>query len=721
MNLFKPYSILHLQLSGIENFVAPEENAYLVFWWNRIPLGHLWIEAGKSSKPSETLAAAIVEELRPALQYYVDRQEGDVDRTALRTFLAAGSFVRLHAFLDENLTVLPGMPGFVRNISLPFPGKAAPFSSDEPVSAPEKLTVVICTRNRPGAIGACIEALLHSADPEFELIVVDNAPDDDSTERVIRSFPSVRYVREPRKGLDIARNTGARLASHALIAYTDDDVVVDPYWTLYLKSCFSDPLVMAVTGLVIPYALQTRSQYIFERNWGFNKGYLPRLFDHRYFLENLESGVRVWDIGAGANMAFRREIFDLVGWFDERLDVGAAGCSGDSELWYRILAEGWNCLYLPHLFVYHHHRETDRELDRQLFSYMRGQVSSLLIQYENYGHKGNLSRLYKGIPKYYFQRIRDRLFAKGRKEAGNIPAELKGCLSGWLYYQRNRHRERFPPSQVPAAMPEKAVVRPDSLVSVIIPCYNQGHYLPEAVESLIAQTHLNMEIIVVDDGSTDTTPLVCRQYKESIRQEGRRFDYIRVERVGLSAARNIGVRCSRGEYIAFLDADDWLYPGGIASNLHYFGVNKGLAFVSGGHDRVDGRGNILPGKEPVEKLTDNFWSLLHGNYIAMEASVLYRREVFFRFHFDPRLKGCEDYDLNLEISRHFPVLGHTAKIAAYRIHGGNMSNNRRMMLEMALRVLKRQEKSLKNESEKEAYAKGVKNWKKYYRYDPGRP
>jgi len=93
----------------------------------------------------------------------------------------------------------------------------------------------------------------------------------------------------------------------------------------------------------------------------------------------LEYGVPVWEIGAGANMAFRKSIFDLVGYFDERLDVGASGCSGDSEFWYRILAEGWNCFYQPKAYVYHQHREEAKDLNHQLFSYMRGQVSSLLV------------------------------------------------------------------------------------------------------------------------------------------------------------------------------------------------------------------------------------------------------------------------------------------------------------------------------------------------------
>ena len=178
---------------------------------------------------------------------------------------------------------------------------------------------------------------------------------------VVQQFSNVKYVFEERKGLDIARNTGAKNAAHDIIAYTDDDVKIPEDWIRNIRGCFNNPLTMAVTGLVIPNEISTQSQFIFETEWGFNKGYSPVIFDHAYFLKHKEKGVPVWDIGAGANMAFRREAFNIAGLFDERLDVGVAGCSGDSEMWYRILAEGWNCSYFPHLYVYHEHRKTRKE------------------------------------------------------------------------------------------------------------------------------------------------------------------------------------------------------------------------------------------------------------------------------------------------------------------------------------------------------------------------
>lgn len=678
MPSFSPYTLHHLQYDRLDGITLPAGNHYLVIWQEKRPLGHLWLELDKGPAPLNDYRDAITAATRPALQYY---QQATLDPRSVS-------------------------PDYQPSSS---PPQSAPEAPNQPTPSPQPsapaLSVIICTRNRPADIQRCLRALLDSTDKEVELIVVDNAPDDDQTQQAIAQFPGVRYIREPRAGLDIARNTGIRAASHPLIACTDDDVLVDRDWTRHLKTAFSDPLVMAVTGLVIPEALQTRSQYIFERYWGFNKGYLPKTFDHRYFLDHLPGGVPAWDIGAGANMAFRREVFDLVGWFDERLDVGAAGCSGDSELWYRILAEGWNCLYLPHLFVYHRHRESETSLNSQLFYYMRGHVSALLVQFERYRHQGNRRRLFTGLPQYYWQRIKERFTSP--RPTNTLFTEIKGCLSGYRFY----HKVKAPPSS-PVLIPDKDTLRQPvtitagTLVSVIIPSYNHAHYLGSAIQTVIDQTYKNTEIIVVDDGSTDNThELYSRQ--PNIR-------YVRVDRVGPSAARNIGVQYSRGDFLVFLDADDLLYPNAIELNLSYFQLYPHSAFVSGAHDRIDDLGNYLPGNAALVKAGGNYLSLLQGNYIAMEATVLYRRQLFFRFHFDPSVIACEDYDLNLRIARHLPVFGHAAKLAAYRIHGHNRSNDNKSMLQSALAVLKQQEPGLLNEEEREAYRLGLANWHDYY-------
>jgi glycosyltransferase involved in cell wall biosynthesis len=682
MRNFKPFTIQHLQVDQLDQFRASTTNYYLVFWWKTIPLGHVWLYNDTSSSDNITLRQKATDAIQKTINYYASLQEKG-DQSSWKKYLLENDQEKLRQELHNIIPLQIGPP-----------------------TANEKLSIIICTRNRPQAIADCVTALMNSYDLDFELIVVDNAPDDDSTEQIIKKYTTVKYVKEPRKGLDVARNTGARYATHQIIAYTDDDVIVDPNWTKLLKTAFQDPKTMAVTGLVIPVSLKTKAQYIFEKDWGFNKGYLPQVFGQKYFADNVNIGVPAWDIGAGANMAFRRDVFDLVGWFDERLDVGASGCSGDSEFWYRIMAEGFQCNYYPQLFVYHQHREAMASLKSQIFNYMRGQVSSVLVQYENYQHDGDLFRVQKSLPNYYVKKIYRDIKHFRLNSLLNTLNEIHGCISGWQFYRKHSNMIREGSLLYHKSLKENAVVDKNTVVSVIIPCYNHGQYLSQAIESVLNQTHKNTEIIVVNDGSTDDTANVCKNYPE--------IKYVRTNRLGLSGARNIGIGHSTGSFLVFLDADDYLYPEAFKTNLTYFFDNKEVAFISGAHDKVNNSGNLLPTDKPIERRVENYLRLLQGNYIAMEATVMYRSELFYSFFFDPQLKACEDYDINLNITRHFPTVTHTEKIAAYRIHDYNMSANKTLMLNNVMSVLKRQKNNLRDQKEIEAYNNGIKSWQNYY-------
>ena len=686
MQTFSPYTIQHLQLSEIDEILVPDQNHYFVFWCKEIPLGHLWFTKDEKIITQQEFLKNINRALETTISYYTGKDTGN-GHPKLLQLLNSFAYHALHDQLNNLLTEL--------NL------EKKSFTNN-------RVSVVICTRNRSVALKRCLEALTKADNGNIEIIVVDNAPDDQSTKKVVADFSNVRYILEERKGLDIARNTGAQNAQYEIIAYTDDDVIVPPNWIETLKCCFSNPLTMAVTGMVIPIELQTEAQVIFERDWGFNKGYLQRVFDHRFFLDKLNYGVPAWDVGAGANMAFRRDAFLLAGWFDERLDVGASGCSGDSEMWYRIMAEGWNCHYFPNLYVYHQHRSSLEELKRQLFSYMRGHVSALLVQYENYQHQGNLNRLYKGFPKYFYYQIRNYLSNADKRKNASILTQIKGCISGWRFYQANKSKRRQDTFIFPDELKKDVNTDSETLVSVVIPCYNHGKYLKQAIESVMDQTHKNVEAVVVDDGSNDDTAIICADYNSRVK-------YVRVERVGLSAARNIGVQFSSGKFVVFLDADDYLYPQAIEINLFFFNYKKSSVFVSGAYTLTNEKGKPIPTKNTESKQSDNYQALLQGNYIAMEATVMYRRELFFYFHFDTQLKSCEDYDLNMKISRHFPVMGHDKVIAAYRQHDKNMSANRTLMKTNVLKVLQRQEKMLLNDEEKVAYQSGIKNWNEYYK------
>lgn len=245
------------------------------------------------------------------------------------------------------------------------------------------------------------------------------------------------------------------------------------------------------------------------------------------------------------------------------------------------------------------------------------------------------------------------------------------------------------------------------LVSVIIPCFNQGKFLGEAIASVQKQTYSKVEIIVIDDGSTDDSAKVAHSYAN--------VKYYYQPNAGLSAARNLGTARSNGLFLVFLDADDILYPNALEVNLGYLLQNPGWAFVSGGHEKVDewlyplGEGS--EGQCPVN---DHYLALLQGNYIGMHAAVMYRCRVFKQFLFDTSLNACEDYDLYFNVARQYPVGSHSTKVAAYRHHGQNMSSDYLKMLHHVMKVHRRQLPLLKNRDEKKAWMQGARTWEEYY-------
>lgn len=246
------------------------------------------------------------------------------------------------------------------------------------------------------------------------------------------------------------------------------------------------------------------------------------------------------------------------------------------------------------------------------------------------------------------------------------------------------------------------------LVSVIIPCFNQGHYLVKSIQSVREQTYPNVEIIVINDGSTDETAKIAASFPD--------IKYVFQENSGLANARNRGISESEGTYVAFLDADDWFYPEAIERNVHFLKADPALAFVSGIHDvYIEGHHEIR--KENGRGIEEgHFKEMLLRNYIGNPAAVLYHKWVLEMIPFDnaEEIRGCEDYDHYLKITRNYPVLHHPGKISVYRKHGENMSYNHPMMLSSALYALNRQAANLKTEDEKRAFEMGRKNWEWYY-------
>ncbi len=230
------------------------------------------------------------------------------------------------------------------------------------------VSVVVCTREHPDVLERQLNSIALLDYPNFETIVIDNAPKTDGTKNVCAKFPFVRRVHEPRPGLDYARNTGWQVARGEIVAYTDDDAVVDPRWLTALAANYIDPQVACVTGITFPLELETPAQEYFEKYGGMQRGFYRRVYKPGTWSAFFPLGSGRF--GAGVNMSLRRGALERMGGFDPALDVGSLGRGGgDLDIMARCLREGGKLIYDPRAICFHQHRRTMRELRKQMFDY----------------------------------------------------------------------------------------------------------------------------------------------------------------------------------------------------------------------------------------------------------------------------------------------------------------------------------------------------------------
>ena len=239
-----------------------------------------------------------------------------------------------------------------------------------------RLDVAICTHNRPDMLARCLESLRRLKFMEsgsVRVLVIDNAPSDGRTADVARSFANVTYLLEPKPGLDFARNRALSESDAELLAFLDDDVVVDRSWLRALREVWmANPDAAAFTGPILPLQLETEAQIVFEKMGGFGKK-----FDRvRFGASSAESStypVGAGIFGAGANMVFRRNVLAQLGGFDDALDTGAPlPGGGDLDMFYRIIRQGYALVREPGLLVYHQHRREYKKLRHMMWTWGLG-------------------------------------------------------------------------------------------------------------------------------------------------------------------------------------------------------------------------------------------------------------------------------------------------------------------------------------------------------------
>ncbi|WP_236950167.1 glycosyltransferase family 2 protein [Mycobacterium sp. MS1601] len=239
------------------------------------------------------------------------------------------------------------------------------------------ISVVLCTRDRPEHLARALASLQALDYADFEVVVVDNAPATDATEQVVAATadPRIRRVLESTPGLSNARNTGLRTATHEIVAFTDDDVVVDPHWLQGIARGFArGGDVSCVCGMVPSGELRTAAQGYFDQRVPWADTIETRVYSASNPPEDMPLfPFQVGKCGTGANFAVRRSRMVELGGFDEALGVGTKTCGGeDLDLFFRVLASGDTLVNEPSAIVWHRHRSDSAALLTQARGYGLG-------------------------------------------------------------------------------------------------------------------------------------------------------------------------------------------------------------------------------------------------------------------------------------------------------------------------------------------------------------
>jgi GT2 family glycosyltransferase len=261
-------------------------------------------------------------------------------------------------------------------VTLELPSPIRPVIAPR-ISPLPAISVVLCTRERPDDLAGALASLRTVDYPDFEIVVVDNAPVTDATQRVVEAAadPRIRRVVEPVAGLSNARNAGLAAARHDIVAFTDDDVVVDPYWLHGLARGFDrSDHVVCVCGMVPSGELRTAAQAYFDQRVSWAATLAPRAYSLAEPPPDLPLfPFQVGIYGTGANFAVKRSAATALGGFDEALGAGTSTKGGeDIDMFFRLVAAGHTLVNEPAAIVWHRHRSDGAALLVQARGYGLG-------------------------------------------------------------------------------------------------------------------------------------------------------------------------------------------------------------------------------------------------------------------------------------------------------------------------------------------------------------
>ena len=445
---FEPIKIFEIEISQPIQHVTADRSTVASTYrkglalvrLHSVPLGVIKIHFEERGVGPEALAALIWDHLGDAINAHL-RQDGLPEVTAL------------------------GPDG------LPVSGDTACVSGRRQVlrNAPF-VSIVIATRNRARMLAPTLDSLLALDYPNFEILVLDNAPSNSETADLIAQryglSGRIRYVREDRPGLGVAHNRALKELVAPIVAFTDDDVVVDAHWlTALVRGFEAGPRVGCVTGLVLPAEVETPAQVLFEQFVGFGKGFAQRIFDLN---ENRDKS-RLYPysagwFGTGASMAFKTAVLRELGGFAPDLGTGTQALGGDDlDGFFRVIAGGYQLVYQPSSIAWHYHRRDYAALRKQAYGYGAGLTAFLVKTIKDRPMRFFDIALKTPLGLYYMLRARG---PKIIQRSPSFPKELlaierRGMLYGPIAYLKSyRNHRRLVRAATPHVPASRSEVEP---------------------------------------------------------------------------------------------------------------------------------------------------------------------------------------------------------------------------------------------------------------------
>ncbi len=553
-----------------------------------------------------------------------------------------------------------------------------------------KASILIPTYNRQGLLRGALASIQRLAIPagwRIEVIVVDNASTDGTAEVIDaagRAGPlPVARVLESKQGLNHGRNRGLLESSADWMIYLDDDMLIEPDWLVGFAEAVGTLDADAVVGPVQPWFEEPPPAWLTSG--------MIRSVSSSYSQKGEKTRVvepaRAHEF-PGCNFAVRRSIALAVGGFHPSLDrVGQGMLSGgDFEFGIKVARMGGRVVYAPRCKIKHFISKKKLSIEGlRARSEGGGATARALAMLD-----GRTARRHR-VALFWLAMMRARIESQLLRVIGcrrwSFERELVGLfIRGWLFGAPPLQARPWPPVALETgdrqahdpriwadgqgathrgglavidaaaghdrslaqgtALCQMAVIParvPAPLVSVIIPCCNAEAWIGEAIDSVLAQTYRHIEVIVVDDGSTDASLGIIKGYGECVHwQTG--------PNRGGGAARNRGLGLARGEYVLFLDADDTLYP-------HMIERMVSAALSAG-----DGAAPLCDRDEVPEKAVNNVTPVRNGydgsdpmifflRTSPQTSAVLHRRTAIEAVGgFNETLPCCQEKDLHLRLA-----------------------------------------------------------------------